>query len=164
MPLHSFLLSLFFLLNLVVFLSDITLSFFFSPFSSFTPISVAVVLFIYLFCNDLIPGSAMGGLRWWLADHWWWVAMVKFSGGWVGWWWANQWWEDRPVNGFWKIGWWWVGWQWQWVGVWDAVGRGVAVVVYQFWWCFLFFIFFIRWCWWMWVCAGGGCRRCFNVL
>ena len=59
--LHSFLLSLFFLLNLIVFLSDITLSFFFSPFSSFTPISVAVVFF---FCSDLIPDSTMGGLRW----------------------------------------------------------------------------------------------------
>ena len=29
---------------------------------------------------------------------------------------------------------------------------------------FIYFLFFIRWCWWMWVCAGGGCRRCFNVL
>ena len=109
-PLHSFLLSLFFLHNLVVFLSDITLSFFFSPFSFFTLISVAVVLFFY-FCSDLIPGSAMGGLRWWLADHWWWVVMVRFNGGWVGWWWANRWWwvllceigGAKSVNGF-RIG------------------------------------------------------------
>ena len=108
-PLHSFLLSLFFLLNLIVFLSDITLSFFFSPFSSFTSIAVAVVFFFFFFfCSDLILGSTMGGLRWWLADHWWWVAMVRFSGGWVGWWWANRWWwvllceigGAKSVNGF----------------------------------------------------------------
>ena len=62
-----------------LFLSDITLSFFFSLFSSFTPISVTMGFFFFFF---LIPGSVVGGLRWWLADHWWWVAMVKFSGGW----------------------------------------------------------------------------------
>ena len=60
-----------------LFLSDITLSFFFSLFSSFTLISVTMGFFFFL-----IPGSVVGGLRWWLADHWWWVAMVKFSGGW----------------------------------------------------------------------------------
>ena len=63
----------------------------------------------------------------------------------------NRWWEVRLVNGFRRMGWQWVGWQWQWVGVWDAVGRWVVAV---------FFLIFIRWCWWMWVCAVGGCRRC----
>ena len=46
-----------------LFLSDITLSFFFSLFSSFTPISVAVVFFFF-FCSNLILGLAVGGLRW----------------------------------------------------------------------------------------------------
>ena len=27
---------------------------------------------------------------------------------------------------------------------------------------FFYFLFFIRWCWWMWICAGGGCRRCYS--
>ena len=45
-----------------LFLSNITLSFFFSLFSSFTPISVAVVFFF--FGSDLIAGSVVGGLRW----------------------------------------------------------------------------------------------------
>ena len=66
-PLHSFLLSLFFLLNLVVFLSDITLSFFFSPFSSFTPISVAVVLFYFFFAMIWYPGRQWVG---WDGDWW----------------------------------------------------------------------------------------------
>ena len=42
----------------------------------------------------------------------------------------NQWWEDWPVNGFRRMGRRWVGWQRQWVGVGDAVGRWVAVVVF----------------------------------
>ena len=46
-----------------LFLSDITLSFFFSLFSSFTPISVAVVFFFFL-GSDLILSLAVGGLRW----------------------------------------------------------------------------------------------------
>ena len=80
--LHSFLLSLFFLLNLIVFLSDITLSFFFSPFSSFTPISVVVVLFfIFLqwfdtrFGNgwvEMVIGESLvvgcdGQIQWWVG-------------------------------------------------------------------------------------------------
>ena len=117
-----------------LFLSYITLSFFFSLFSSFTLISVAMVFFFFLFFfySDLIPSLAMGGLRWWLADHWCWVAMVRFSGGWVGLWVGgmvmgesvvvgsivrNRWWEDRPMNGFWRMDRRWMGWQWQWVGV-----------------------------------------------
>ena len=70
----------------------------------------------------------------------------------------NQWWEDRPVNGFQRMGRRWVGWQQQWVGVWDAVGRWVAAVVVVV----GFFFFFLRCCWWMWVCAGGGCQHCCN--
>ena len=42
----------------------------------------------------------------------------------------NQWWEDWPVNGFRRMGRRWVGWQRQWVGVGDAVGRWVAAVVF----------------------------------
>ena len=55
---------------------------------SFWSLSLWFFFYFFFFCNDLIPGSAVGGLRWWLADHWWWVAIVRFSGGWVGWWWV----------------------------------------------------------------------------
>ena len=59
--------------------------------------SISVALCVCVFCNDLIPDSAMDGLRWW--------------------------WEGWPVDGFQRMGLWWVGWRQQWVGVWDAVGR-----------------------------------------
>ena len=67
-PLHSFLLSLFFLLNLVVFLSSSQTSP--SVFSSHSFLlslrSLSLWVFIYLFnfCKDLIPGLVVGGLRW----------------------------------------------------------------------------------------------------
>ena len=66
-PLHSFLLSLFFLLNLVVFISSSQTSP--SVFSSHSFLhslqSLSLWFFFFFFlCSDLIPGSAVGGLRW----------------------------------------------------------------------------------------------------
>ena len=88
-PFHSFLLSLFFLLNLVVFLSSSQTSpSVFSSHSFLRSLRSLSLWYFFFFGSDLIAGSVVGGLRWWLADHWWWVVMVRFSGGWVGWWWV----------------------------------------------------------------------------
>ena len=91
MPLHSFFfhsfffsISLFFSLPLRHHPQFFLLTFLLS----FRSLSLWFFFLFSFFCSDLIPGSAVGGLRWWLADHWWWVAMVRFSGEWVGWWWV----------------------------------------------------------------------------
>ena len=151
-PLHSFLLSLFFLLNLVVFLSSSQTSplVFSSHFSSFIPIFVAMVFFFFFpwfdtrFSNgwvEMLIGKSLvvgcdGQIQWWVGRLVIGESMVVGSVV------RNRWWEDRPVNGFQRMGRGWVGWQRQWVGVWDALGGGSCVLILV-----VFFFFFCVWLW-----------------
>ena len=99
-----------------LFLSDITLCFFFSLFSSFTPISVAVVFFFFWvviwysiwqwvgwdgdwritggglrWSNSMVGGSVGGGDSGWVCGmRWWWVLLCEISCGRTGLWMGSE--------------------------------------------------------------------------
>ena len=100
-------------------------------------------------------GSVVGGFRWLWANRWWWVAMGRFSGGWVS---LSV--GCNGMSGSMVMGsnvWirWWVGWPMDRLVATVGGCRGCAYLGCVFCFCFCFFVVMVL----VFCCDGSGVRR-----